>query len=79
MKFLPLSLASFSSNLNCQSLVYFTSMLLEHRTFFKLPLVEEVPRNLQVNYLPKQYLDTIKRVFYCGGRLASETRNVVSL
>ena len=37
------------------------NVLLEHQTFFKFQLVEEVPRNLKVNYLPKQFLDTIKR------------------
>ena len=52
---------------NCQSFVYFTSintiinMLLEYKTFFKLPLIEEVPRNLQGNCLLKQFLNTIKR------------------
>ena len=35
------------------------NILLEHRTFSKLPLVEEVPRKLLVNCLPKQILDTI--------------------
>ena len=37
------------------------NILLEHRTFFKLPLFEEVPRNFVVNCLPKQFLDSIKR------------------
>ena len=37
------------------------NVLLANRTFFKLPLVEEVPRNLLVNFLPKQFLDTIRR------------------
>ena len=37
------------------------NILLEHRSFFKLLLVEEVPRNLQLNWLPKQSLHTIKR------------------
>ena len=36
------------------------NILLEHRTFSKLPLVEEVPRKLLVNCLPKQTLDTIR-------------------
>ena len=47
------------------------NILLEHRTFFKLPLVEGVPKNLLVNFLPKQFLDTKEIVF------ASETRYVV--
>ena len=34
---------------------------LEHKTFFKLPLFEEVPRNFYVNCLPKQFLYSIKR------------------
>ena len=38
---------------------------LEHKTFFKLPLFEEVSRNVWVNCLPKQFVDSIKRVFYC--------------
>ena len=37
------------------------NILLEHRTFFKLPLVEEFPRKFLVNCLPKQFLDTIRR------------------
>ena len=38
-------------------------ILLEPRTFFnlELPMVEKVPRNLLVNCLPKQLLDTIRR------------------
>ena len=56
------------------------NVLLEHRTFFKLLVVEEVPRNSLVNCLPKQFLDTKEEVFYCKGRLfTSETRYVVSL
>ena len=48
---------------NFQHRTYCTiiNILLEHRTFFKLTLVEEVLRNLQVNYLPKQFSDTIRR------------------
>ena len=59
--------SKFFFKLNCQSFLYFTSintiinMLLEYKTFFKLPLIEEVPRNLQGNCLPKQFLNTIKR------------------
>ena len=34
---------------------------LEHKTFFKLPLFEEVPRNVWINCLPKQFVDSIKR------------------
>ena len=37
------------------------NILLEHRTFFKVPMVKVVPRNLQVNCLTEQFLDTIKR------------------
>ena len=57
------------------------NIILEDRTLFQLPLVQEVPRNLLVNFLPKQFLDTIKEeVFYCKGkRFASETRHVVML
>ena len=36
-------------------------ILLEPRTFFKLPMVENVPRNFKVNCSPKQLLDTIRR------------------
>ena len=32
---------------------------LEHKAFFKLPLFEEVPRNVWVNCLPKQFVDSI--------------------
>ena len=53
---------------------------LEHKTFFKLPLFEEVPRNVWINCLPKQFVDSIKRgILLYKEIFFSETRLVVSL
>ena len=46
---------------SAQGLLHDNNILLEHRTFFKLPLVEEVSGKLLVNCLPKQLLDTVTR------------------
>ena len=68
-------IASFSYTLHQSTLIFkvhqdahspinfyfIINRLLEHRTFFKLPLVEEALRNLLINCLPKQFLHTIKR------------------
>ena len=43
-----------------KKLLIFMQWFLEHRAFFKLPIVEEVPRDLPVTCLPKQFLDTIR-------------------
>ena len=47
-------------NLQHRNYCTIINILLEYRTSFKLLWVEEVPRNLWVNYLPKQFLDTIR-------------------
>ena len=50
----------YGLDISAQELLH-DNILLEHRTFFKLPLVEEVSGKLLVNCLPKQLLDTVTR------------------